>query len=215
MAEEKKHGGRRPGAGRKKTGRCRDVPHRRRPELSSKHAVHVSIRLLPLISYRTMDYYKLFRRVLESLLGRKGFRICHISIQHRHLHLIIEADDKEALSRGMQSFGIRVARARGGKTIAFRYFASQITTKKYARHALSYVLNNWRRHRLDFEDGQASPWKLDPFSSAISFDGWTERFARPQSHDPLPVSPPQTALLKSGWQEFGRISPYEVPGPLV
>jgi hypothetical protein len=28
------------------------------------------------------------------------------------------------------------------------------------------------------------------------------------------VSPPRTALLKSDWQRFGLIDPYEMPGPL-
>jgi len=202
------------GRGRPKTGKCRDVPHRARPDISARHAVHVSVRLLPRISYRTRDFYDLFRGVLKKMFDRADFRVIHISIQHRHLHMLVEADSKEALSRGMQSFGIRVAKARGGKTIEFRYAAKIITTKKYARHALAYVLNNWRRHKVDFENGSLSPWKLDPFSSAISFTGWTERFARPQAYEPLPVSPPRTALLRDDWLEFGRISPYEVPGPL-
>jgi len=30
---------------------------------------------------------------------------------------------------------------------ADRYHSSQIRTASYARHALAYVLNNWRRHR--------------------------------------------------------------------
>src|SRR5438067_4283609 len=115
---------------------------------------------------RARDYYQLFRRVMQRYLGRDEFRIVHISIQHTHLHLIVEANDKRALSRGMQSFEIACARASGGQLFEFRYHATQIKTKRYARHALAYVLNNWRRHRVDYEKGTESPWKLDPFSSA-------------------------------------------------
>jgi REP element-mobilizing transposase RayT len=221
MSVEKTHGGKRAGAGRKKTGRCRDVPHRARPELSGKHPVHVSLRLRVRRSHRNRDVYRIVYLVLTHLLARKDFRVCHVSIQHSHVHMIVEAADRRALSAGMKSFGISFARRYHHKfggcdnVCEFRYSAKQVTTRRYARHALSYVLNNWRRHRVDWENGEESPWKLDPYSSAISFTGWTERFAPPKDYDPLPVSSPQTGLLISGWQQFGGISPYEVPGPLV
>ena len=99
--------------------------------------------------------------------------------------MIVEAANRARLTWGMQSFGIRFARAYQrdfgglGKVLEHRYFARQIATKRYARHALSYVLNNWRRHREDFANGRQSSWKIDPFSSAISFTGWTERFTVP------------------------------------
>ena len=220
MTSTKRHGGARVGAGRKKTGKCRDAPHRSRPSLEGKHPVHVTLRIVRRVSLRDLDFYHLFRRVLERYLGRDDFRICHVSIQHSHLHLIIEAANAQALSSGMQSFGISCARRYrqrfGGidKVFEFRYAAKQITTSSYARHALSYVLNNWRRHRVDFEDGRESPAKLDYFSSALSFTGWTERFQIPADYTPLPVSPPRTSLLKLDWQWHGLISPYEIPALL-
>jgi putative transposase len=210
MSEVRTHGGKREGAGRKKTGKCRDAPHRKRPSLSPKHPVHVTLRIRVQISMRTRDFYHLFRRAMERYLGRDDYRICHISIQHSHLHMIIEAADRRALSRGMQSFEIVCAHAYGAGMFAYRYKAKQVTTKAYARHALSYVLNNWRRHRVDYEDGRESLCKIDPFSSALSFDGWTETFRVPKNHTPLPVSPPRTSLL----QGIHGISPYETPGPL-
>ena len=69
-------------------------------------------------------------------MGRSGadFRIVHISIQKNHIHLVVEAANKDALRRGMQRFAIRAARAinaafnREGKVFAFRYTAKQIKT---------------------------------------------------------------------------------------
>jgi REP element-mobilizing transposase RayT len=182
--------------------------------------VHVTLRIVRKTSMRDLDFYQLFRGVLARYLGRDDFRIIHISIQHSHLHMIIEARDAVALSRGMQSFGTSCARrynlgwGREGKVFEFRYHAKQITTPAYARHALSYVLNNWRRHRADFDNGHESHAALDYFSSAISFTGWTERFHVPADYTPLPVSPPRTSLLKSDWQWHGLISPYEIPAQL-
>ena len=90
----------------------------------------------------------------------------------------------------------------------------QITTARYARHALAYVLNNWRRHREDFANGREIAAHLDPYSSGVSFDGWTITFAKHPDYNPLPVSPPQTRLLREDWKRFGRIDPHECPGPL-
>src|SRR4051812_3433869 len=150
------HGGRRVGAGRKKELE-KSPNHLPRPDLSSKHGVHVALRCVRgLPRLRQQGIYEQIRRVLVRFLGLEDFRIVHISIQRNHLHLIVEAANKEALSRRMQSLTILLARAinerwdRTGKVFAHRYSAKQIKSYRYARNALAYVLNNWRRHRIDF-----------------------------------------------------------------
>src|SRR6185436_17379510 len=92
--------------------------------------------------------------------------------------------NKQALARGMQSFQISAARnintllghlcrRRRGRVFVDRYHLEVITTPRRARHALSYVLGNWRKHGED-RQGLASTWLIDPFSSAISFPDWKE-----------------------------------------
>jgi REP element-mobilizing transposase RayT len=216
-------GGRRFGAGRKKSRDLRyDPSHARRPELSFKHPVHVMLRTdwrVPRLRQR--KGYEAIRRVLLFCLGGDDFRVVHVSIQKNHIHLIVEAANKDALRRGMQRFAIRAARAinaaldREGKVFAFRYNAKQIRTASYARNAICYVLNNWRRHREEFYEGEADTL-FDAYSSATSFAGWTgkQRVALPESFPPLPVSVPQTRLLKFDWEWHGLIDPWETPGPL-
>ena len=227
---KKRRGGFRWGAGRKKSKELRfDPSHARRPELSFKHPVHVMLRTdwrVPRLRQR--KGYEAIRRVLLFCLGGDDFRIVQLSVQKNHIHLIVEAANKDALRRGMQRFAIRAARAinaafdREGKVFAFRYNAKQITTSSYARSALSYVLNNWRRHREDFYEGEQDTI-FDAFSSARSFAGWTGGYARkrvteppPRDCDfqPLPVSPPRTRLLRFDWELHGLIDPWEMPGPL-
>ena len=104
-------GGKRPGAGRKKTGKLVGGPHRTRPLLDARHPVHVVLRAKRRLSWRQARTYAVLRKVLAFFLGNPRFRICHISIQRRHLHLIVEAADREALTLGIQSFSIRAARA--------------------------------------------------------------------------------------------------------
>ncbi len=223
VQEKVKHGGKREGAGRKKTGMCRDVPHRARPELDPSNPVHVVVRMKKerRIGLRRGRMYTRMRKVIVRYLGRDDFRIVHLSIQHDHVHLIVEAASKRALSRGMQSFTINVARAINadhdsvGQVWEFRYHATQIRTARQARNTLAYVLNNWRRHRQDFANGKLLSAKLDPYSSGLAFDGWTEGFRVPADYTPLPVSPPSTRLLKVDWKRFGLVDPFEAPGPLA
>ena len=52
---------------------------------------------------------KLVRGILEDP-RIEGFRVVHFSIQHDHLHLIVEAEDKPTLSSGVRSLVIRFAK---------------------------------------------------------------------------------------------------------
>ena len=218
------HGGKREGAGRKKSPlRRRDPRHRARPELSRRHPVHVVLRTQEGVwRLRQGVMYRAIRRVLGRYLGHSDFRVVHISIQHNHLHLLVEAADRQVLTRRMQSFAINAARAinrahdgRLGKVFAYRYHATQIRTPRQARRALAYVLNNWRHHREDQVLGRAFEAAVDPYSSGVSFTGWKgRRFLLPEGYKPLPVSPPTTSLLTSRWTRFGRIDPFECPGPV-
>ena len=211
-------GGARPNAGRKRSKETlKDPRHVTRPALEARHPVHAMLSTrgdVPRLRQRCM--YVAIQRVLLRYVDDPSFRIVHISIQRNHLHLIAEASHKDALRHGMQSFAIRAARAinkacgRGGKVFKFRYKANQIRTRDYARNALNYVLNNWRRHREDV----SSNAMLDKYSSAVSFGGWIggTRWQLPAGDVPLPVSRPRTGLLKSGWQYTGLLDPWATPG---
>jgi REP element-mobilizing transposase RayT len=221
-------GGARVGAGRKKSSaRTHAPPHRVRSELSAKHPVHVVLRTAQHVSgLRQPRAYQATCRVLVRYVGRDDFRIVHVSIQENHFHLLMEAADREALSNGMRSLAINLARGinralgSSGKVFAHRYHVTQITTARQARNSLVYVLNNWRKHRQDFANGRMLTAKLDPYASGLAFDGWCQdgigaiRFSIPEGYEPLPVSAPRTGLLRSEWKRFGRIDVFECPGPI-
>jgi REP element-mobilizing transposase RayT len=216
-------GGARKGAGRRRTGRCMDPPHRKRPEISRHHPLHVVLRTRKDVPrLRRGPTYRAIDRALRHVLGEHAFRVVHMSIQHNHLHLLVEAEDKKALSRGMRSFTITAARAinsvlgRKGEVFAYRYNSKAITNPRQMRNALSYVLNNWRRHQEDLRSEAAKRSRLDPYSTAVHFGGWKQppRLAVRDDYVPLPSAKPQTWLLRVGWERHGPISAYEVPGGL-
>jgi REP element-mobilizing transposase RayT len=172
--------------------------------------------------------YKALRDATITAALRERFRIVHISLQRTHVHLLVEADHKAALARGMQGFAISAARnvntalggggrRRRGRVFADRYHVEVITTPTRARHALGYVLGHWRKHGED-QHGLASTWLADPFSSAISFPDWEELGDQPwmwpirEGYDPLMVRRPQSWLLREGWKKAGEpISARDVP----
>jgi len=203
--------------------------HRVRPAIASRHPVHVILRAVSdLGSLRKHAVFRAVREASHAIAVREGrFRIAHFSIQRTHIHMIVEAHDKDALSRGMQGFGVSAARhinrelgpwqgkkQRVGGVFADRYHAVVLSTPKQVRNTLCYVLNNWKHHG-ETTASLRGDWNIDPYSSAISFNGWKEPDAtRTQGKYAAPlVWEPQTWLLRVGWKRHGLISLHEVPGP--
>jgi REP element-mobilizing transposase RayT len=225
------HGGRRDCAGRPPRGKRSSERHKKRPEHNPRHPVHVTVRVVDGVSsLRRRDMYAQLREATMVTARREDFRVVHMSIQSNHLHLIVEAEHKAALSRGMQGFSISAARRvnaaitahtgirRTGRVVADRFHARPLTSPRAVRHALAYVLGNWRRHGEDLV-GVARTWKVDPFSSGAVFAGWKELEGSPflwplrATYHPLIVFRPRTWLLAKGWQEHHPlISVREVPG---
>ena len=213
-----KHGGRRAGAGRPRSGKRGEAPHRARPIHRKRHPVHVVLRArrdVPRL--RRANTFQAIRAAMRMMGARIGFRVVHASIQRNHLHFLVEAEDKQALARGMQAFAISLARriniacARRGKVFA-RYHATPITNPRQTRNTLAYVLNNWRHHREDEGTLRSRVTAIDPYSTAYAFDGWREPgLVETPDFETLPSVLPETWLLRAGWRYYPSISVHEVP----
>jgi REP element-mobilizing transposase RayT len=170
------------------------VPHSTRPEIHFS-LCHVVLRIrrgLPWL--RTPKTYRILERAFRAGKKKQGFRLVHYSVQQDHLHLLVEADDKQRLSRGMQGLAIRIAKAlnrfwrgRLGSVFAERYFARAVRTAKEIKCALAYVLNNARKHGV-----WSSPHQPDPFSSGRWFRRWKnsddQNICRPLRSPPVEES---------------------------
>jgi putative transposase len=224
-------GGKRKGAGRPPNGPRSSERHKARPELNARHPILVTTRVSKAAgNLRRRRIYHAVRYALLVAGLRDTFRVVHVSIQRTHVHLIVEASSKHALSRGIQGLLISAARhikneienATGtrprGLVFGDRYHARVLTSPRQCRNAICYVLNNWRRHS-EHRSGVARTWLLDPFSSSVNFGGWKELsdspflFPIPDTYDRMPTCFPQTWLLRVGWEKHGLIGATEVPGP--
>ncbi|HUJ57115.1 MAG TPA: transposase [Kofleriaceae bacterium] len=220
-------GGKRRGAGRPRRGKRAGEPHKKRPPLAHGNPVHVTIRAArDLGSLRKSDTYAAIRAAtLTAARQHADFHIVHISIQATHVHLIVEASDRVALARGMQGFEISAARhvnraitkrlgmRRTGPVFPDRYHPRILNSPRSVRHAIAYVLNNWRHHGAHVH-AFARRWRIDPFSSAIGFDGWKSLApsAPPPSYKAMWTWLPRTWLLSTGWRRHGLIRADEIPG---
>jgi REP element-mobilizing transposase RayT len=153
------------------------------------------------------------RHGLAVAYRRADIRICHLSVQHGHIHLIVEADRTEALARGMQSFQIACAKRLNriltkrngfkceGRVFADRYHARVLRSPTQTRRALRYVLSNFRKQ------GRGRGLLVDPYSTGAAFDGW----CRPVRRDPeAPLADARLArarswLLAAGWRRVGGL----------
>jgi hypothetical protein len=136
----------------------------------------------------------------------------HFSVQSDHVHLIVEADDQQSLSRGMAGVSIRMARAvnrilqRRGALWACRYHARALATPREVRNVIVYVIFNLRKHAP-----KARGW--DVCSSARWLEGWQTPPSDPPfdfSESP-PVRGPETWLLRKGWKRHGLIRSSDAP----
>src|ERR1051326_1304043 len=177
----RRRGGKRKGAGRPKKGYRASERHKRREPLPARCPAHVTLRVdNTLDGLRKRHAYDAIRQALPSTFRRSDFRICQITLQRDHVHLIVEASDARALARGMQGFEIpaahllnaAVSKKRGylrrGRVFSDRYHAHILRTPTEVRRALTYVLNNWRHHS-EQHSLDSRGWEIDYFSIAPTF----------------------------------------------
>jgi hypothetical protein len=154
------------------------------------------------------------------------FRLLQFSVQRDHVHLIVEASDQRALSSGVRSVAIRIARyvnellSRRGPLWGDRWHGRALKTPREVRNALAYVLGNFRKHAR-----RPLPPGVDRYSSGAWFDGWRDfercsglapPFTREQAAVELatecPVSRARSWLARVGWRRHGLLRFDETPG---
>jgi REP element-mobilizing transposase RayT len=158
----------------------------------------------------------LFGAMQEAIRGAsrspavgQAFRVVHFSVQREHVHFVVEAAGRDALIRGVQGLGIRLARAVNrtlalpGRVWGDRYHSRALKTPREVRHAIVYVLMNAKKHGRTLTTG------IDPFSSAPWFEGIHRDAA--DVLDDSPVLRARTWLGGVGWRKRGLIRPHEKP----
>ncbi|HEY6910369.1 MAG TPA: transposase [Myxococcales bacterium] len=137
---------------------------------------------------RSRRCFGVIEECLAAARQRFGLRVIEFTVLGNHLHLIVEADGDEALSRGMQGLNIRIAKAlnrlmdKKGRVFADHYHSRLLRSPTALVNAIAYVLGNAAHHY----GGEVQ----DRFSSRA--------YEAPRRRE-IP-SRPRTWLLRSGWR---------------
>jgi REP element-mobilizing transposase RayT len=175
------HGGKRRGAGRKPKGKTALVSHAARPRFARATPAYVTIRVRDDVpNLRASCRFAEVRRCFAASRGLHGARLIEFSVLSNHLHLIIEADDHVALSRGMQGLSVRIARAlnrllrRTGKLFADHFHARLLTSPTELVRAIRYVVENAAHHygEQDNRCSSRAPENLPVLAAQV---GWLLR----------------------------------------
>ena len=208
--EKKGHGGARPGAGRPRS-KTSGVPHTRRPEMGGEVPASLTLRIDDITDWggnlRDLVTMEVILRCFEAAKDRFGMRICHYSVQSNHIHLLVEADDRECLIRGMRGLTTRLARnlnkhwGRKGKLFTDRYHSKPIEDAEHGANTIAYLGRNDLKHNCAYT---ITPF--DPCSSAVAHRRWAEGDLRQYELDPCfafaldpPVVRPRTPMLTDPW----------------
>lgn len=206
-----RHGGRRPGAGRKPKGLVAGASHSARPTIAAEHPLLVTQELCAdLPSLRQLRELAVVQSVIAVHARQDRFRIVHFSLGADRLHFVCEAKSARRLIRTMRALSVALARrlnrlwGREGRVFADRYRARTLESPSAVRDALAEL----------FLGGESSG-PDDAFTSAAWFDGWKSSPTSPRGttrdrrHGPTraPVVPPRTWLLRVGWRRHGLLDP--------
>jgi len=192
-----RRGGRRKGAGRKPKGDRPGVPHERRESFARGTPIHVTVRVLKGVpNLRSRKAMRVIAKSFEAARERLGMRLTQYSIQANHIHLIVEAADRHALSRAMKGLCVRIARrlnratGRKGTVFADRYHAHILRTPREVRNAVRYVMENSRIHA----ERRGETWyrKVDPFAGGPCPNRFLEACRKL-------VAEPRSYILRKAW----------------
>lgn len=210
-----RRGGKRKGAGRKPKGPKPGVPHVRRPSFSASTPIHVTVRVAKGVpNLRSRKAMRVLTKSIHIAHERLGMRLTQFSIQTNHIHLIVEAENRHALSRGMKGFSVRIARhlniafGRKGKVFDDRYHAHILRTPTEVRNAIRYVKENSRIHAQ--RRGEIWRQAIDRFAG-----GPCKKSFLPACRSL--VAEPRSFLLRVAWNlpYLRRSSPPPAPPPLI
>ncbi|MBT3235287.1 MAG: hypothetical protein HN353_04995 [Bdellovibrionales bacterium] len=189
------------------------IAHIERPKMDRNTPVHINIKVHKNIpNLRQKTFYRFFRQaVIKARI--QGVRVIHFAIVKNHLHLLVEAQDNQSLSRGVRSllisYAMRINRHLGRKGGIFtdRFNMEVIKFPKRMRYLLAYIFKNSAKHqKIAFTvDGYSSMpiFKEDKrlFGRKIATKWSRSVGTRLQKTLQEFLSPPKSWLAQSGWKQ--------------
>lgn len=104
-----------------------------------------------------------------------GLKIIHYTLEYDHVHLLVETDNKTALARGMQSFGISFSKSINkikkaqGKVFKTRYHYRKLKTPAEVKNVFNYIFGNSLKHKKAISI-------VSPYNSLMAIDNFSNLY---------------------------------------
>ena len=140
------------------------IRHIERDEIFRPTSLHLTIKVR---ENKADIKSKQVLRALHHAIMRaryKGLKIVHYTLEHNHIHLLVEAADKRIVHLGMQALGISLSKrinkikCAKGTVYKHRYHLGKITSPRELKNVLHYIFNNGIHHSRTHSI-------LDPYNS--------------------------------------------------
>lgn len=145
------------------------IRHTKRPDLTRPSSLHLTVKIeKSKANLKNKNVLAILKKAIFNA-RRQGLKVIHYSLEYDHIHLIIEADNNRTLGKGMQAFGVTLAKAINrmrkvkGQVYKHRYHFRQITSSRQLKNVMTYIFNNGVKHKT-------SATALSPFNSI-----WAEK----------------------------------------
>lgn len=144
----------------------RGVRHIARDKVTRNTSLHLTIKIERVkAGLKNKDVVKQLHESIKKA-RKMGLRVIHYTLEFDHLHLLVETDNNDQLSKGMQSFGISFSKGinkikqEAGKVYKTRYHFRKLKTPKEIKNVIHYILGNSIKHS---KKGSI----LSPYNSAV------------------------------------------------
>ena len=129
------------------------IRHTKRLRLKKPSSLHLTIKVREnKADIQNKRILKAFHHAIKRA-RLKGLKVVHYTLEYNHVHLLVECVDNEVLHRGMQAFGITIAKAinkikrvKGG-VYKNRYHLRLINSSRQLKNVLHYIFDNGIKHR--------------------------------------------------------------------
>jgi len=128
------------------------IRHTCRPLIKKSTPLHLTIKVR---SNKADIQNKIILKALHRAIMRariQGLKVLHYALEYNHVHLLIEADNNKLLHKGMQAFGITIAKAinkfksNKGTVYKHRYHFRQISSLRDFKNVMNYIFQNGMKH---------------------------------------------------------------------
>lgn len=129
------------------------IRHTSRPILKRPASLHLTVKVRKnKAEIKNKSVLKLLKHAIQNA-RRQGLRVIHYSLEYDHVHLLIEAENNFILGRGMQSFGVTMAKGINrlkrlkGSVYKHRYHFRMIFSTRQLKYVMNYIFTNGMKHK--------------------------------------------------------------------